>query len=409
MKKRYVFCLFLILAGVFRIQAEQLVSPTWGFRLYLPSGYEFIDGDGKNAFSFESSFGTNLDLLVYTDKASVTALAEETEQKISNRGKKNVFTYNNRETIVMELDFLRGSDAITGWALFLELDNPSASETLSSSAGRENSKAYLLALAYGPPRAELQNLHISLLDSIEGSDADYRRPGAMTEFFHPQGEWITAELANSREIARFRENDAEAAQYVVDREFEVMKLYLDSPLWQEAWKRFYRMIYKDSFDRLVHAAFLLERGWNNSVLTDNGKKPEGTDQLGKRNDEAAGIAAKALKWVQDFRFERDLMGSDFVNLVTAVLEGRGDCDSRAMLWAVVLAQAYISSGIMVSREYSHAMGLADLEGQGARFPMKDDSGKDIRWMVAETTANVALGLIGETVSDISGWLGITFE
>jgi hypothetical protein len=98
------------------------------------------------------------------------------------------------------------------------------------------------------------------------------------------------------------------------------------------------------------------------------------------------------------------MGSDFVNLVSAAAEGKGDCDSRSMLWAIVLAQADIPAAIMVSREYSHAMGLADLAGTGARF---DAEGK--KWLVAETTAKVSLGLIGKEVSDIESWIGVVFE
>jgi hypothetical protein len=307
----------------------------------------------------------------------------------------------------MELNFTQGRASVTGWALFLELETqvPSATKSMA------NEKAYLAALAYGPSRPELQSLHLSVLDSIEGGAGDYRMPGAMTEFFYPRGKWITAKLANSKEEARFRENDAAAAQSVVEREFNVMKFYLSSPRWQEAWKRFYRAIFKDSFYRLEHAAFLLERNWNNSVLGPSGEgiKPEEVERLGKRSAEAVNIAARALEWVQGFTYERDLMGSDFVNLITAAQEGRGDCDSRAVLWAVILAQSYIPSGIMVSREYSHAMGIGDLEGQGARLPMKDDNGKEIRWLVAETTAKVALGLIGETVSEVDKWLGITFE
>ena len=58
---------------------------------------------------------------------------------------------------------------------------------------------------------------------------------------------------------------------------------------------------------------------------------------------------------------------------------------------------------MVSRNYSHAMGLAELPGSGAHFEVE---GK--RLLVAETTARVSIGLIGETVSEIEHWLGITF-
>jgi hypothetical protein len=55
------------------------------------------------------------------------------------------------------------------------------------------------------------------------------------------------------------------------------------------------------------------------------------------------------------------------------------------------------------------MGLADIPGQGARFPMKDRSNREIRWLVAETTAPVAPGLIGENYSEITKWMGILFD
>jgi hypothetical protein len=75
-----------------------------------------------------------------------------------------------------------------------------------------------------------------------------------------------------------------------------------------------------------------------------------------------------------------------------------------MLWTVILCQADIPAAIMVSREFSHAMGLADLEGTGAHF---ESGGK--RWLVAETTTKVALGLIREDLSEISKWIGVELE
>ena len=103
-------------------------------------------------------------------------------------------------------------------------------------------------------------------------------------------------------------------------------------------------------------------------------------------------------------YERNFQGSDFLNLVTGITEGRGDCDSRAMLWAILLAHIDIRAAMMVSRHYGHAMGLTDLSGTGARF---DHLG--IQWLVAETTANVDIGLIAQDVSDPQFWLGVIFE
>jgi hypothetical protein len=194
------------------------------------------------------------------------------------------------------------------------------------------------------------------------------------------------------------ENDSQAAQALVDREFEVLKRQADSPRWQQAWTRFYRAVYRDSYSRLSEIAFALERQW---AQTAAGGDAAGLAASGLA---ASGLAARALGGVQSFAYERNFLGSDFVNPVSAALEGRGDCDSRALLWAIILEQANIPAAIMVSADYGHAMGLADLEGTGARFEW---AGR--QWLVAETTAAVALGRIGQNVSDPSHWLGVVFQ
>jgi hypothetical protein len=190
--------------------------------------------------------------------------------------------------------------------------------------------------------------------------------------------------------AIIRENDAEAAQVLIEREFQILQYYANSPYWQEAWIRYYRFIFRDSYDRILNPVFALVRNWGgHNANTDEAKRA---------------FAQTALTYVQGFIYERDLSGSDFINLVTAVVEGRGDCDSRAMLWAIILSGADIRSAMMVSRQYGHAMGLADIAGNGARF---EHFGT--RWLVAETTANVDIGLIAQDQSDPQHWLGISFE
>jgi hypothetical protein len=349
MKSRAMVIFWMIFLAL-NLGAEPLFSPTWGFRLDLPEEYELTGGDNRNQFSFASSFETHLDLAVYTNKDSAPALATELGTRLSNRGERHVFTFNGKQTALLELRFSNPqfrNASFTGWALCIELE--------------QEPRAFLAVLAYGPDRPELQNLHLSVLDSIEGGLGDHRLPGAVTTYLHPRGAWVRGRVAGFNQEVNFRQNDAQGAQSVVDREFAVMRLYVNSAHWQEAWKRFYRAIFKDSFDRLTNAAFILERNWNNTVLgPSEGVKAEEAERLGERPGEASGIAAKALEWVQTFTYERDLMGTDFVNLVSAAQEGRGDCDSRAMLWAIILEQANIPAGIMVSREFSHAMGLADI-------------------------------------------------
>ncbi|MDR0599549.1 MAG: hypothetical protein LBG84_05635 [Treponema sp.] len=404
----------LLFLTAFPLGAEPIRSPAWGFRLDLPEGYEFSGGDGRDQFSFRSSFGSILDLTVKrasspNPQGGIKTMAEELGKNLSSRGETRFFSYHGRAAALMELRFSGprpraggNPPEYTGHALLMELEM--------------ESRPILVALAYGPDREELRGLHLSALDSLEGGEGDHRLPGPVTECLYPPGAWEKRRLAGQGGEAFFRKNDESAAQALVDREFAVLRLYRSSPLWREAWKRFYRAIFKDSYDRLKDAAFILERGWNGGVENQNtpgtggqaAPEASGGTALPPRNTEARLIAAKALEWVQGFRYERDLLGSDFVNLITAVREGRGDCDSRALLWAIILEQANIPAGIMVSREYSHAMGMADLEGPGARFPMKDEAGADIRWIVAETAAQVNLGLIEQGVSDPAHWLGILF-
>ncbi|MDR2760109.1 MAG: hypothetical protein LBB78_12105 [Spirochaetaceae bacterium] len=394
----FLFSLFFLGISPFFIVSAPLYSPTWGFRIDIPEGYDYQDGNGKDRFSFFSSWKTSLDVAVYTGTPSVEALTKDVQERIGNRGEIVYFEYRNKKAAVLELAFGDGdnrkggeSSALEGWGLCIELEGGGENSASSS-------PPLLLALAYGPAGIEeLKYLHLSVLDSIAPSDADRYAPGPITDFTYPRGKRITGNLAGLDLEVSLREFDAQGAQALVDREFAVLRLYGRSPLWREAWTRFYRAIYRDSFERLADAAFTLERYWNVSAWK-NSAIPASEEPQGMV------VAEKALEWVQSFTYERDLLGSDFVNLVSAAFEGRGDCDSRAMLWAIILEQANIPGAIMVSAEYKHAMGLVDLPGTGARF-----THEGTRWLVAETTAPVPLGRIRADVSEISRWMGIRFE
>jgi hypothetical protein len=310
---------------------------------------------------------------VYED---VAQLSRDIERRLGNKGDVAFFEYGDKTAALMELNFM----GYTGWGLCVELGGGAAAGTPAA-----GTPAWLAALAYAPAdKAGMNVFHWSALDSLAPSAADRRRPGPITEFTWPRGQLQEAPIAGTDLKTLVRQHDAEAAQALIEREFALMRRYETSPDWQEAWIRYYRAIYRDSRDRIADAVVRLERNFNDG-------------------DKRA-FATRALNFVQGFNYERDLSGSDFVNLVTAVTEGRGDCDSRAMLWALILRQADTRAAMMVSRAYSHAMGLADIAGSGARF----EAG-GIQWLVAETTDKVGVGLIREDVSNTNLWLGILFE
>ncbi|MDR3019406.1 MAG: hypothetical protein LBU66_00710 [Treponema sp.] len=380
MKRIFIILLFI---PVFAF-AESMYSPTWGFYLDLPEGYEYIDGDEKNRFSFSGPADVMFDLVVYNGVyATIKDLVDDVNTKIENKGEVDFFDYRDKQAAIFKLEF----GSLSGWGLCVTL---AKSELASNQHGGSNVRPMLVALAYGPAGMdELELLHISALDSISPSKDERFYPGPVMEYSFPRGGITPVTLAGGVN-AMIRENDAEAAQILIEREFQILQIYANTPSWQAAWIRYYRFIYRDSYDRVTNAASALARHFGGSNLPSHEAKRE--------------FAQRALTHVQNFQYERDLRGSDFINMVTSVIEGRGSCDSYSMLWAIILNHASLRAAMMVSRHYSHAMGLADITGAGARF---DAYGT--RWLVAETTSKVDIGLIAQEQNDPRHWIGIIFE
>jgi hypothetical protein len=380
-KKAAFFCALFIFV-TFLVFSGPLHSPSWGFYLDLPEGYEYSGGDGRDKFAFEHDDGAKFEVSVYsyTPYASLEEMVKDVQSRLRNSGDMDFFEYQGKKACLIELLIqLPGAGTMSGWALGIELG-----ENTPTMPG---ARPLLMALAYGPAgRQGLELLHVSALDSLAPEEGDRRYPGPITEYGYPRETRVRAPIFGLDLSAWIYQEDAEAAQALIEREFMLLRRHLNSPDWQEAWARYYRFIYRDSFDRLRDIAFQVERKFNLPP---------------KENRD---LAEDVLRWVQSFDYERNLLGSDFLNLVSAATEGVGDCDNRAMLWAIILIQANIPAAIMVSREYSHAMGLAELPGGGARFEL---GGR--RLLVAETTVQVPIGLIGETVSETEHWLGILFE
>jgi hypothetical protein len=367
--------LFLIPALTF---AEAFYSPSWGFSMDLPEGYDYTDGDGKDRFSFSGPNELTFDIIVYNGTyKSIKALVDDVNRRLGNKGSVDFFDYHGGQAAVIEL--ILGNSS--GWGLCVTLAGAGSAGVVTP---------MLLALSYNASENDMNLFHLSALDSISPTVKERVYPGPITEYSYPRGEKKRLPLAVSGLSAMIRENDAEAAQVLIEREFNLLVNYIDSPYWKEAWLRYYRFIYRDSFDRIADAVSVIVNSWG---------RPSSSGSMEKR-----AFARKALVFVQGFKYERNLEGSDFLNLVTAVTEGRGDCDARAMLWAIILSKADIRAAMMVSRQHSHAMGLADIDGSGARF-----EAYGTKWLVAETTADVDIGLIAQDISGIESWLGIVFE
>jgi len=342
----------------------------------LPEGYYYVDGDGRDRFSFEGPDELMFDLVVYDGRYNtMLELVNDVNIRLSNSGDVDFFDYYGRQAAILKLTF----GGFDGWGLVVELERTAAGTT-----------PMLLALAYAQAyKRDLELFHISALDSIAPSLTYRRYPGPVIEYSYPRGVQRSVTLANGLN-AMIYENDAEASQVLIEREFAILTAYLNTDYLQDAWTRYYRFIYRDSFDRIQNAASVIARHYGGYTANTDAEKRV--------------YAQRVLTFIQNFHYERDLSGSDFLNLVTAVTEGRGDCDSNSILFAIILANTNIRSAFMVSHYYNHAMALADIAGSGARFELHGTN-----WLVAETTANIDIGLIAQDLSNPLYWFGIMFE
>ncbi len=176
-------------------------------------------------------------------------------------------------------------------------------------------------------------------------------------------------------------NAENAEKAVIDREFEIMKLYLNSPKWKEAWIRYYQQIYRVSYYYLQRPAFDIA-----TIFYENDTQ----------------FAKVLLKWLQYFSYERsNADDADFTPTTTAIQFQKNDCDSRSMIFAAILNQTAIPTTVFVSKEYSHMMAGVNLKDAGLKI-----QGSDRAWyLTAETTSkNLPLGMMMADMADRSKWI-----
>jgi hypothetical protein len=362
--------------------AKELVSET-GAVIDMPSGFTPMEGDGKTRFSyFDANEGMEFDIMIFAPGryASAAAMATDLLGQMGSKGETSSFTYQGRGAVIAELDFALKGQPRQGHAVFI-----AGTPTTSGTAKSESSYA-LIASAESARYESYSELIVSCLDGFSIDRAARRFPGPVSQFLFPwpvaRTEKKTAALPAGSVSLPWSAKEEEEELAVIEREYRVLTLYLKSEtLWKDAWARYYRMVYKESAARL-----------DGLVQAFSASLPA--------NDPTES-ARRVLEWIQGFLFERNFAGIDFVPPLTAAFEKRGDCDSRAMVMAIILERLGIDSVLMVSREYSHAMLAVDVPGGGQRFTF----GKKT-YLVAETTAKVGIGKIDASQADFSKWLGI---
>jgi hypothetical protein len=190
-------------------------------------------------------------------------------------------------------------------------------------------------------------------------------------------------------------NEVEASEIVIEREAAVLTDYKpETEAGKEAWQRFYRLIYRDSYSRLNYFASLLSEELKNVR-----EAPGSGEAPGRGADRREAVPKRLLSWLQGFEYIRTWGTSDLISPLTAAASGQGDCDTRALLYIILLNHYGIDSALMVSSVYGHAMAAVDTPGNGARINV---GGRP--FLVAETTENIGIGMIASDMADPANWL-----
>lgn len=404
--------LFLAMGALSLLVAPQLSAqtvmqnPDFQWVVDIPVGWEILDAQRTDFISFSDPDRVAvLQIISFPGDRFVTVeeLDEFIRTRFSASGEAVPFRYHGDFAIFADYRFTAGSSGgggipVRGYMTFIN--------------GEEFDHA-VMTFVVEEFWEEKHETILSALDSFSKDLESRLLPGPVSAFYTADvHEAMRADTTDARErtvilpsgesfslpAAVAREELIEGAQVLVEREARVLQPWAPAdgvprrfteepaPFWAQAWRRYFRMLYRDSYDRLAPVAEALFHDLAGA---------------GYPREE---MPAQILVWLQGAEYRRTGSLSDLMNPAWCLVDFAGDCDSLGLTYAILLHHLGFDAILMVSLEYAHAMVGVDLPGSGARFPFEGR-----QWLVAELTAPVALGQIEETMADIGGWVGIKLD
>ena len=289
---------------------------------------------------------------------------------LAAQGEPVSFSYSGREAVFADLSFVNGRISVRGHAVFINTE-----------------KFDYIILAYSQMHVYEANRDflLSCIDSFAINNDERFVPGPVSQFYHPDKdtESVMLEINGINVYTEVNINEIDAAAMLIEREARMLVTYTNYNEFVSAWHRYYRIIYRDNYLRLENIVELLE------------------DNFRLRQKSTKDKVVLLLDWIQNFDYYRTGTTSDLTSPVETAYFMSGDCDSRALLFIILLNYLNIDSILLVSTEYSHSAVGVDMEGNGAkiRFNNKD-------YLFAELTSVVDIGLVDSTMADPAGWISI---
>lgn len=373
-----IFILFLF-SGLLLFSEPAYIEEN-GFVIDLPVGWELMDVTGSR-YTFNDFTGDAfIQIKVYPggEYDSAESMFDLIGQDIGASGEGDHFDLYGRESVFAFIEFASGDYDYTGYGLF---------------ADSEDRDLAILSFASSESSEVLADYLLSALDSFSLSPGLMLNPGPVSRYYlesYSQPDRADAQTVFEGETLhwKFDNNTIEASQLVIEREARVLADYKpDTEAGVEAWQRYYRMVYRDTYSRLDYpAALIYERlkASPGSALTSDERDLD--------------MASRLLSWVQGFEYRRT-EGSDLISPYYAAAFQDGDCDSRSLLYIILLNHYGVDSALMVSSVHSHAMAAVDLKAGGAKININNKG-----FTVAETTAKIGIGMIASNMADPANWV-----
>ncbi|MBN1697697.1 MAG: hypothetical protein JW881_09300 [Spirochaetales bacterium] len=367
-----VFMAFVSLSSY----CEDVQVEGYPYRLDIPENWVLLDASNLAYISFtDPSHSVVLQVASYPGETFFKAqdMFETVKKQMNAEGEGENFIFSMKNSYFSELTFQTGSFIARGYFIFI------------------NGKDYDYGVFCFAPKDLFETFHafiLSALDSFSLDEEGIFYPGPVSQYYYPfpgpRKEKAEVKFLDTSLSLGIDANEVEASQLVIEREALVLAAYETNRI--KAWERFYRMIYRDSYHRLDDLFDLL--------VVECEKK-------GKNKKEMISLF---LTWIQNFSYEESNSIGDIISPLTSAVLGIGDCDSRSLLYVILLHHLGADAVLFVSAVYSHSGAGVDngiLGGTGARI---EAFGKE--YLYAELTAKVAIGMIAKDMADPAGWIPI---
>ena len=336
--------------------------------LDLPNKFALVEDTGSRlSFAFGES-GVYFQIKFQTEPfSSVASLGESTIKKMGGTGEGTWFSYKENPAWFGSFTFGHGGTEYSSYILTIQQD----------------SSAFVM-VSFCPTDLvnQYNDILVSAIDSFAfaGTDNSYYGPlGAFDRYFADTSTTpYSTQIEGSVITANLQKGFTESEDFAIQREARILNA--DGTV--TGWKRFYRMIFKDMYPDLLPLAQAFERS-----------------PLFSADD--ISLAVSLLSYVQGFSYSRAGTLSDLHPGLTSVFDSTGDCDTRSLVYLSLLHYFDIKGILLVSTVYMHGLAAIDVEKTGAGYVL---DGK--KYIIAETTEKVDLGLIASDMADPANWIPV---